>query len=128
MTPNHTPTEVAQMQAEAQEALAQSESAEGLEKLRLINKAFPFAIQGHPHGLRIAYDNGGWSISDLEGFITVVDKEDTTTLFVMIGMETARRGSVREIITGKKRPIAEPSPRRESLKGKKITLADIGLR
>lgn len=127
MTPNHTPQEVAQMQAEAHEALAQSEKAEGLEKLRLINKAFPFAIQGHPHGLHIAYDNGGWSVSDIGGFITVVDKEDTNTLFVMIGMETARRGSVRELITGEKK-TAPPTPCREALKGKKITLADIGLK
>jgi hypothetical protein len=131
MTPFPSPQEVATLQAEAREALAKSETAEGLEKLRLINKAFPFAIQGTGYGLRISWTGDGWSISDTGGFITILDRDDATTMLVMIGMESARAGSVREVITGKKRAsvlieTTLPEPVKMK-KPEKLTIAELGL-
>jgi hypothetical protein len=131
MTPFPSPQEVATLQAEAREALAQSETAEGLEKLRLINAAFPFAIQGTGYGLRISWTGDGWSISDTAGFITILPRDDSASLLVMIGMESARAGSVREVITGKKRAsvlreVKLPEPVKRDPK-KKLTLSELGL-
>ena len=130
MTPNHTAAEIHAMRAECKEALLKSESASGLERLQLINKAFPFAINNSSAGLLISWTGDGFSVSDNAGFITKLDRDDVCTMLVMIGMETAKRGSVREVITGEKKkeiirevrtPIVKIVP-----KGK-LQLKDIGL-
>ena len=134
MTPNHSAAEIAMMQAEAREALLASEEAEGLEKLRLINKAFPFAVQGSGQGLLIAWTGADWSISDTAGFITRLEKDDVVTMLVMIGMEAGKKGSVREIVTGEERKakivaLSDVKPNElHNMKSSKLTLANLGLK
>lgn len=133
MTPFPTPAEIAALQADCQEAWEKSKSAEGLEKLQLIRQAFPFAVQGAPGGLRISWDEKGWTIADSGGFITILDKDDIVTMLVILGMESAAPGSFRELIEGKKRreevkPAPKPPhPDFAKYQRGKITLADIGL-
>lgn len=122
--------------AEAREA---AREAEGLERLQLIHKSFPYAITGgDAHGLRINWHptERGFTIADGGGFITIIPENHTEYLFILLGMEAARSGAVRELITGQKRaearrsalpPIPEHKPKRQ-VPGRKISLADIGLK
>ena len=110
-------------------AWERSRSASGLERLKLIHQAFPHAVSGAGCGLNISYAPGEFSVSDLGGFLTLIDSDDTETLFSMVGMESGERGSVRHLLTGKN-PFAlraVPVPKPEPKKKLHLTLGDLGI-
>lgn len=120
------------MQERCRDAWEQAQSAEGLERMRLINLAFPYAVRANANspGLRILWNNNEkcWTVCDTAGFITLVPKDDVATLLVMIGMESALAGAVRDVVEGrerKERRKVEPPP--PPVKKKKLTLGDLGL-
>lgn len=127
MTPFPTPAEITLMQERCQAALEKAKTAEGLEKMRLLNEAFPFALTGgDSSSLRFSWHpkEMKWTVCDSEGFLTLIEKEDVSTMLIAIGMEAAKAGSFRSLITGKERRQEPPKAKRF---GAKLTLEDIGL-
>ena len=137
MTPIPTPQEVAKMQQDCLIAWDKAKTAEGLEKMRLINQAFPYAVDGGSaiSGLRFKWHvtECKWVASDAAGFITLIERYDIATMLIAIGMEAARAGAFREAIEGKKPeelPLPrsvfdEPKPKKPAKH--KLTIADLGL-
>jgi len=133
-TPQLTKFEIAEMQVVCKEAWTAAQRATGLERMKLVHKAFPFAISGgaNPDGgcLRICWSeryNSFW-VSDSAGFITLVpESEADGTIFAAIGMEANEKGSFREMITGKKPLKRPPVPKIEPKKKVKLSLKDLEL-
>lgn len=126
MEPFPSPQEIAFAQQRCREAYEKSRTASGLEKMRLISEAFPYAVNGGEGGLRLSWkrEEKSWAIADSAGFITLIPEDDMVTLCVALGMEYGRAGSFRELVTGKKR---RDSPKSERF-GKELTLDSLGLR
>lgn len=127
MTPFPTKAEHAAASQSCQEAWEKSRRAAGLERMRLINLAFPFAIHGGSAlgGLRVSYlhKHQALAVSDGAGFITLIEVDDWQTLFCALGMEAGERGSFRRTVEGGK-AYKKPPPKKAH---KKISLTDLGL-
>ena len=142
MTPLMNEEELAAARQECEEAHEAIDSAEGIERLRLIRKAFPFALtlgecEGH---LTLAWSvkHAAIAVFDLGGFLTLILPDhsgDLSFLFDALRSESRTAGTLRYILTGQKPPPRRlrPSerPKAAEYKPKKpldlITLADLGL-
>jgi len=127
MTPFLIKAEYVTSTQACQEAWEKSRSTTGLERMKLINLAFPFAIHGGSAlgGLRVSYlhEHRALAVSDGAGFITLIDIKDWQTLLCALGMEAGERGSFRRAITGGK-AYEKVQPKKEN---RKLTLTDLGL-
>ena len=128
MTPFPTPAEVAALQDRARVAWAKAQKAEGLERLRLINEAFPFAITGGPSSLKFMwhFKEKKWTAMDGTGFITLIEPDDIATMLIAVGMDADRPGAFRELVEGKKR-AETPAPPPKKEKKPVPSLSELGL-
>ena len=133
MTPLPLPHEVEEHSRICHEAWKAAQEAKGLERMKLIHKAFPFAVTGPSAGsLNISIDkeHNSLSVSDWGGFITLIPLNDlgVKELLVALGMERGDAGSFRELITGVKREVrAQPKQATPRPKPAKISLDDLDL-
>ena len=134
MTPIPTSTETIAAQATCAEAWEASRERNGIDRLKLIYKAFPHFINAGSclGGLRIMWleQYNGLAISDTGGFLTLIDEGDTLQqLFHLLSLEATTPGAVRELITGVPRPKTLDTsqvPKISESKGK-LSLGDLGL-
>lgn len=133
MDPFPTPHEVSLRQRICAEAWQLSSLATGLEKMKLIAEAHPYAvdrseaegclhIHWHPR-LRV------FMICDYGGFVTMIPEEDLSALTSAVKMEFDQRGAFRESITGEKAaPIRKVAPVKfVRTQKKQLSLKDLGL-
>ena len=138
MEPLPTSQELKEAQEACKKAWAKSWTASGDEKLKLVHKAFPYAVSGGGSkgsltiNLHPTYN--AFAISDHGGFLTLVSVSDWAQLLAALALEFKERGAFRELITGQKpaRPRTREAPGSKisvtrKPPGSKISLADIGL-
>jgi len=76
------------------ESFTAATTSSGVERLRLINRAFPWSVHAGFPSLRISWNEKFhlFNVCDYAGFITLVEFEELPS---MIKMETRRQGAVR---------------------------------
>ncbi len=134
MTPISTPAETLAAQTACAEAWSASRERNGIDRLKLIHKAFPHSVNcsNAPGGLRLTWleQYSGLGIADSGGFLTLIDDGDILQqLFHLLSLEATSPGAVRELITGEKRPKTLDTsqvPKITERKGK-LSLSDLGL-
>ncbi len=137
MTLLKTHQEVLAAQEACRDAWRKAQSATGLDRLRLIHRAFPHAVQGASKcQLIIAWSEKHklYSISDFGGFLTLVNGPE---LRLALTIESTSPGKFRQVITGiepKKREVSktftmdfEPAKSQRPKKTSGLTLGDLGL-
>ena len=123
--------------AACHDAWRQAQDAIGLQRLKLVHRAFPHAVQGASKGqLSIAWSDKHqlYSISDLGGFITLVTPRE---IELALSIEAMGNGKFREIITGVAPKKVEtpkvfsmdyqPAKSKRPKKITGLTLTDLGL-
>lgn len=138
MTPLKTPTEVAAEQKACALAWEESRLRNGIDRMKLIYKAFPHAVNGGSArgGLRLLYlsEYNAFGICDEGGFLTLLGDEDNANaertlhqLFHLLSLESQDPGAVRELITGVARKRSLGTPQVPKIPKKKFSLEDLGL-
>lgn len=130
-----TPEEVAVDQAECAAAWKDSRERNGIDRMKLIYKAFPHAVNNGSAigGLRVIWleQYNAFGIADTGGFLTLIDDgEVLPQLFRLLSMEAKAPGAVRELITGEPRPKTLDTsqiPKITEQKKVKLSLKDLGL-
>ena len=131
MTPFPTPEELAVQQQECRDAWEAAKLLIGIEKMKMIHKAFPFAVAGGGAESSLHFDwhpeHKWFCVCDYGGFITLIPEDDLETLAAAIKLEFQQFGAFRETITGQKaRPVSRRQPVKK-IKRTSLSLKDLGL-
>ena len=137
VTPTQTKGETLSAQEACAKAWKESRLRNGVDRMKLIYKAFPHSVNGGETigGLRITYleEYNALGVSDEGGFLTLIGDEDFSAetvsallqqLFLLLSLESKNPGAVRELITGVPRPKALETPQ---VPENKLSLGDLGL-
>jgi len=138
MTSLPTPAETLVAQAACAKAWEESRLRNGIDRMKLIYKAFPHAVNNGSakSGLRLTWieEQNAFGVADTGGFLTLLGDEDETTpeqtlqqLFHLLSLEAGSPGAVRELITGVPRPKSLETSQVPKIPEKKLTLEDLGL-
>ena len=132
MEPFPTKAEVSLRQRICHEAWELSLSATGIEKMKLIAEAHPYAVdRSNAEGsLHIHWHPrlSSYMICDFSGFITMIPEDEPDILIEAIKLEFHQRGAFRESITGEKaEPLRMPPKKFVRTQKIHIKLGDLGL-
>lgn len=132
MTPFPTENEVIAAQEACAHAWQESRQRNGIDRLKLIYKAFPHSVNfaSAKGGLRLAWleEFNAFGVADCGGFLTLLDDGDILQqLFHLLSLESRGPGAVRELITGVPRPKLLETPQVPKIPEKKLSLYDLGI-
>ncbi len=134
MTPLSSTKKLHSEQLACQEAWNEAMRSRGSKRCSLIAAAFPHSISiskctidSH---LKVSYSEKfeSYVVSDHEGFLTLIEVGDLDTLLHAIVIESKRKGTFREEVTGKeapKPPNLIPPPRKEKINLEDLDLANL---
>lgn len=132
MTPFLTPAETLAAQEACAEAWGESRQRNGIDRLKLIYKAFPHAVTSGSakSGLRLTWleEFNAFGVADSGGFLTLLDDGDILQqLFHLLSLESKNAGAVRELVTGVARPELLETSQVPKISEKKLTLSDLDI-
>ncbi len=123
--------EVLAAQDACTKAWEESRLRNGIDRMKLIYKAFPYAVNGGGSGLRLTWveEFNGLGLADSGGFLTLIDDGDILQqLFHLLSLESRTPGAVRALITGVPLPErALEDPQVPKILEKKLSLKDLDL-